>query len=66
LGRLSGRATPSLRDDPTATHYVTNRQGIHLTEAKRCSEQANHLWLSLNWQSPWILSMAAGIRLVSL
>ena len=32
-----------LRDDPTAAHYATNRQGIHLTEAKRCSEQPDHL-----------------------
>ena len=44
LGRLSGRATPSLRDDPTAAHYATNRQEIHLTEAKRCSEQPDHLY----------------------
>jgi hypothetical protein len=43
LDRLSDRATPSLRDDPTATRYVINRQGIHLTNAKRCSDQADHL-----------------------
>ena len=42
LGHLSGRATPSLRDDPTTTRYTTNRQGMHLTEAKRCSDQADH------------------------
>src|SRR5208282_6146936 len=40
----SGRATPSLRDAPTATRYATNRQGIYLTEAKRCSKQPDHLY----------------------
>jgi hypothetical protein len=41
-GCLSGRTTPFLRDDPTATRYATNRQAIHLTEAKRWSDQAGH------------------------
>jgi len=35
---------PSLRDNPTTTRYATNWQGTHLTEAKRCSEQADHLY----------------------
>ena len=26
-----------------ATRYAINRQGVHLTEAKRCGEQAGHL-----------------------
>jgi hypothetical protein len=26
-------------------HYETNRQVIHLSKAKRCSDQADHLWL---------------------
>jgi len=34
-----------LRDDPTTACYANNRQGIHLTEAKRCSDQADHLSL---------------------
>src|SRR6185437_9320895 len=28
---------PPLRDDPTAARYATNRQGIHLSDAKRCT-----------------------------
>jgi hypothetical protein len=32
-----------LRDDPTTARYATNRQAIHLTEAKRCSGEADHL-----------------------
>jgi hypothetical protein len=26
-------------------HYETNRQVIHLSKAKRCSDQAGHLYL---------------------
>ncbi len=33
---------PSPRDDPATTRYAINQQGTHLTEAKRCSEQADH------------------------
>ena len=42
-GRRSGRATPSLRNDPTLAHYETNRQVIHLSKAKRCLDQADRL-----------------------
>jgi hypothetical protein len=37
----SGYALPARR--PMTARYATNRQGIHLTDAKRCSEQADHL-----------------------
>jgi hypothetical protein len=41
--RHFGRATPSLkRRSPTATHNNT-WQRIHLSEAKRCSDEAGHL-----------------------
>jgi hypothetical protein len=41
---LPGRATPFLRNDPTMAHYETNRQVIHLSKAKRCLDQADHLY----------------------
>ena len=43
VGGGGGGATPSLRDDTTAARYATNRQGIHLSKAKRCSDKAGHL-----------------------
>jgi hypothetical protein len=44
-GHRSGRAAPSLRDAPSGNH-VNSRQTIHLSEAKRCSDEAGHLsWL---------------------
>ena len=43
-GRCSGRATPFLRNDPTMAYYETNRQVIHLSMAKRCLDQADHLY----------------------
>ena len=38
-----GRATPFLRDAPTAVHYNAHRQRTHLSKAKRCSNEAGHL-----------------------
>ena len=32
-------------------YYETNRQVIHLAQAKRCSDQADHLFYSLTAQS---------------
>jgi hypothetical protein len=37
----SGYALPAQR--PTTATHVNNRQRIHLTEAKRCSDKASHL-----------------------
>ena len=36
---------PPCATTQTATRYVINRQKIHLSEAKRCSDQADHLCL---------------------
>jgi hypothetical protein len=35
---------PSLRNDPTMAYYETNRRVIHLSKAKRCLDQADHLF----------------------
>ena len=44
IGLSLGRATPDLRNSPMMAYYETNRQVIHLAQAKRCSDQADHLW----------------------
>jgi hypothetical protein len=41
LSLRSGYA--ALRNSPMMAYYETNRQVIHLSKAKRCSDQADHL-----------------------
>jgi hypothetical protein len=38
---------PALRNSPVMAYYETNRQVIHLSKAKRCSDQADHLSASV-------------------
>ena len=40
-GRRSGRAAPSLRDTPQ--RQLTSKTGLHLSQAKRCSDEAGYL-----------------------
>jgi hypothetical protein len=44
VGSPLGPATPSLSTDLTIAYYWTNRRVIHLSETKRCLDQAGHLF----------------------
>ena len=48
---MSGTPTPSLREAPATTHDEPNRQRIHLTEPKRCLDEAGHLWVPYVYRS---------------
>ena len=61
VGRRSGRGTPSLRTAPPTAPHDNNRQGLHLTKAKQCLDEAGHLCLQ-PWE-PWPARRAAALFL---